>query len=234
MFSRLVEPQAHAELAAPTEGDVLVSTGVGPRGEVVALWSSAAGREALPARDGGPGRPSFAATRTERPVEARLTGHGPERDVVVTLDPALARPVVQPLPDDRFLVVGARCRWRPEGAEHNAQVVGPDGDVVRTAVFGDGVNHVATTPTGQAWVAYSDEGVYGNYGWGGQGTAAPVGTSGLVRFDPALKRAWSYPLDGDFDAIDDCYSLNVAGETAWACYYSDFPVVRVDGDRVTG
>ena len=34
--------------------------------------------------------------------------------------------------------------------------------------------------------------------------------------------------------IDDCYALNVDGDCAWACYYSDFPVVLIRGDRVTG
>jgi hypothetical protein len=28
----------------------------------------------------------------------------------------------------------------------------------------------------------------------------------------------------------DCYALNVDGETAWACYYTDFPVARIDRD----
>ncbi|PSL53592.1 hypothetical protein B0I31_10839 [Saccharothrix carnea] len=229
MFSRRVKPRAHAELVPAREDDVLVSAGVGPHGEVVALWSTAEGREALLAYDGGPGRPAFAATRAEHPVAARLT----VRDAVVEVAGlTLAHCQVQPLPGDRFLVVGGRCRWRPEGAEHNAQVIDSAGDVVRTAVLGDGIGHLATTPTGQVWVGYFDEGVYGNFGWGGPGPD-PVGGPGLVRFDRDLRRAWAFPGDGDAPSIDDCYALNVAGETAWASYYSDFPVVRVgDGDRV--
>lgn len=35
------------------------------------------------------------------------------------------------------------------------------------------------------------------------------------------------------DPISDCYALNVAGETVWACYYTGFPVVRVDNGRVS-
>lgn len=230
MFNRTVKLRAHGELTPVNAQDVLVTTGVGPHGEAVALWSTAEGREALTAHDGGRG---FPADRTERPVATRLTRHTPERDAVVELDLDLAHCHVQPLPDDRFLVVGARNRWSAAGVHHNARVVDPAGDVVRTGLFGDGVGHVATTPTGHTWVGYFDEGVYGNFGWGGPGPV-PVGAPGLLRFDRDLERAWAFPEDGEFDAIDDCYALNVAGETAWACYYSDFPVVRVDGDRLSG
>src|SRR5581483_11597441 len=34
--------------------------------------------------------------------------------------------------------------------------------------------------------------------------------------------------------VDDRYALNVDGETAWAYYYSDFPIVRIADDTVTG
>ncbi len=30
--------------------------------------------------------------------------------------------------------------------------------------------------------------------------------------------------------MDDCYALNVGVEAAWAYYYSDFPLVRIDVD----
>ncbi|MFD1147185.1 hypothetical protein [Saccharothrix hoggarensis] len=234
MFTRRVELRRHGGLVPVSEDDVLVTADVGPHGEVVALWSTPEGREVLHALDGGRGGASFPAVRAARPVAARLTRHVPDRDAVVHLDGlALAHCHVQPLPGDRFLVVGARNRWTADGVEDNAHVVDPAGGVVRTALFGDGVAHVAATPSGQVWVGYSDEGVYGNFGWGGPGPA-PVGGSGLVRFGRDLTPTWAYPHDGDFDGIDDCYALNVAGETAWTCYYSEFPVVRVDGDRVTG
>jgi hypothetical protein len=83
------------------------------------------------------------------------------------------------------------------------------------------------------WVGYFDEGVFGNYGWGGPGPE-PIGAHGLVRFDERLERAWDYPYDTGFDAICDCYALNVSAETVWACYYTAFPVVRIIDDRVTG
>ena len=71
----------------------------------------------------------------------------------------IARPAhvtVQPLPDERVLVVGARCHWRAEsGAERNAAVYDPDGGLVMEETLGDGIGHVLTTAGGAVWVGYS-------------------------------------------------------------------------------
>ena len=40
------------------------------------------------------------------------------------------------------------------------------------------------------------------------------------------------PADGEAP-IDDCYALNVTGKPPGSCYYSDFPVVRVEDGKVT-
>ncbi len=57
-----------------------------------------------------------------------------------------------------------------------------------------------------------------------------------MRFSPELEPDWHYPSAGDppWGAISDCYALNVDGDTAWACYYTDFPVVRVQAGTITG
>ncbi|OKI20889.1 hypothetical protein [Streptomyces sp. CB03911] len=110
------------------------------------------------------------------------------------------------------------------------------GQVVAEAVLGDGIEHVATTPAGQTWVGYFDEGVFGNHGWGDPDLDGPepVGVSGLVRFDERLQRTWEYPDTAGFGDIYDCYALNVTGESAWACFYDGFPVVRIADDAVSG
>jgi hypothetical protein len=46
------------------------------------------------------------------------------------------------------------------------------------------------------------------------------------------RRPW--PEVGPWDAISDCYALNVDDTSTWACYDSDFPVVRIRDDAVTG
>ncbi len=203
----MIELRAHATLEPVSPDDELVTTGIGPHGDVVALWKSAAG--------------------------SRITGHGS----VIEVEPEFQHPIVQPLPDGRVLVVGARCRWSPDGVDPNALVFDQAGQVVASAVFGDGIQHVATTPSGQTWVGYFDEGILGNLGWGDSSLdpiPVPIGAHGLLRFDENLDLAWEFPFDTPFDEIEDCYALNIAGEVAWACYYADFPIVRVEAGQVAG
>ncbi|MET9615516.1 hypothetical protein [Kitasatospora indigofera] len=234
------EPRMHARIEPPSEGDRLVTANIGPDGELVALWSTAEASAALTARRTGPGGATFALARPEQPTAARLTRHAPHtRDIEALVDVrdlGLAHCKVQPLPGDRFLVVGARCDWTPAGAEPNARVIDSTGQVVAEAVLGDGIAHIATTPTGQTWVGYSDEGVFGSHGWGDPdlGGPGPVGASGLVRFDERLQRAWEYPDSTGYGDIYDCYALNVADESVWACFYDGFPVVRIADDAVSG
>jgi hypothetical protein len=112
-----------------------------------------------------------------------------------------------------------------------------DGQVVSEHVLGDGIAHVLATSTGQVWVGYFDEGIYGNYGWGLGDGPEPVGAYGIVRFSSHLQPAWHYPKYtevGPWDAINDCYALNVDDTSTWACYDSDFPVVRIRDGTVTG
>ncbi len=231
---RGIEPRKHAGIEPPSEGDQLVTANIGPAGEVVALWSAREASAALTARKVLPGGATVPLARPASPALARLTG-GPGA-VVEVRDLALAHCQVQPLPGERFLVVGARCEWTPNGAEPNAQVIDSAGHVVAEAVLGDGIEHVVTTPTGQTWVGYFDEGVFGNLGWGEAdlGAPDPVGASGLVRFDEQLRPAWEFPYDPRFGAIYDCYALNVTEESAWACFYDGFPVVRVTDGALTG
>ena len=220
------------------DGDVLVCASVGPAGEVVAVWTTPEDREAVTSATVSAAGASFPDPGAARPVAARITVHTPDLAAVTQIqDLALAHITVQPMPGDRFLLVGARCRWRPEGPDRNAMLYGADGQVVSEHVLGDGIGHVLATSAGQVWVGYFDEGIYGNYGWGRADTEEPVGAYGIVRFSPGLEPAWHYPKYtevGPWDAISDCYALNVDDSCAWACYYSDFPVVRICDGAVTG
>jgi hypothetical protein len=95
---------------------------------------------------------------------------------------------------------------------------------------GDGVHQVRSTPLGEIWIGYSDEGIYGNFGWGGPGPA-PIGRSGLARFDADLNMTWEYPRTETIPPIDDFEALNVATDV-WACYYSDYPLARIQDGSV--
>lgn len=226
----------HTTLEPPREADRLVTAAVGPDGHIYALWSSPGGAAQLASQTVQPGWATFPDPRTAQPVAATVTGYAPEPRVVARMgNLELAHPMIQPLPAGRVLLVGARASWRPEGPDRNAVVIDQDGRQLREATLGDGIESIQTTPSGDVWVGYFDEGVYGNFGWNGPGPA-PIGQAGIARFDSDLIMQWEFPphVDNPWGSVDDCYALNVVGEVAWACYYSDFPVVRIDGGRVSG
>jgi hypothetical protein len=107
------------------------------------------------------------------------------------------------------------------------------GAVVAEETLGDGIELVMATQSGNVWVSYFDEGVYGDYGRGSPGPT-PMGAAGIVRFSSDLVPEWRFPFGSPFGTIDDCYAMNVDGQAVWACYYSDFPIVRITDDDVTG
>lgn len=131
---------------------------------------------------------------------------------------------VQPLGPD-FLLVCARCRRRSDtDIDQNARVYGPDGQLKRTFVLGDGIQQVLVGGDDTIWVGYFDEGVFGNYGWN-----APLGASGLVQWSAGGERLYEFSPPGGVDFMADCYALNSdASGAAWCCYYTDFSVVRID------
>lgn len=64
------------------------------------------------------------------------------------------------------------------------------------------------------------------------GAPAPIGAAGIVRFTSDLQRAWEYSSEPNSPAspVADCYALNLDGQSLWACYYTDFPVVQIHGE----
>lgn len=108
-------------------------------------------------------------------------------------------------------------------------MIGPDGGVLRTGTLGDGILHLLVDERGEIWAGYFDEGIFGSAGWGVPGPQ-PVGASGLVRFSKKLGSVWQHEGTELWDSISDCYPLNVDGERAWACPYTDFPVIEVAPD----
>jgi hypothetical protein len=224
----------HGELHRPRHGDRLVTVSAGPHDEAVALWVDADDLPALLGRDTIPGGASFPRTLVRNPPPVRITTQGSAGPVTVALDALdIAFPTVQPLPGGRFAIVGSRCQWRPEGPDRNAIVVDRDGTVLARTTVGDGIQHALATPSGRLWLGFFDEGVLGNLGWAHPGPE-PLGSHGLVRLDPSLATEWRFPSGTPFDDILDCYALNVAGEDAWACYYTSFTIVCIRGDEVSG
>jgi hypothetical protein len=136
---------------------------VGPTGEVVAVWTAPDGLGAVTSTTVSAAGACFPDPATDRPVEARITVHTPELAAVTPIAGlTLAHITVQPMPGGAFLVAGARCRWRRDGPDRNGVLYDTDGQVVAERVLGDGIGHVLATSSGQVWIGYFDEGIYGN------------------------------------------------------------------------
>ncbi len=224
-----------ATLEPPAELDCLGSVSIGPAGQAVAVWTDSAGLEALFFVEtddddrAGPMAGSAAATA--------ITVQCPTTVQTVTIAGVRGvRPIAQPLPDERVLLVVWAAEWRPSGPDENATIYGPDGRAELSACVGDAASQVRATLDGSVWVGYDDMGIFGNNGWGGRGEPRPLGAPGLVRFTPDLTIEWEFPGDlpparipGISEPIDDCEVIALAGDgdTVWMYYYSSFPVVRI-------
>lgn len=160
-------------------------------------------------------------------------------------------PEVERLADGGVLIVGSSCTLRRkvarplEGgaafvpyddlyeAELNALRYDARGVLRGRSCLGTCISHVQVSPAGHVWVGYNDMGIYGNTGWGETGGPPPIGQAGLLRFDMDWAIRWRYEEPPGTPAtlgfMADCESLTLAGdegETAFACFYSDFPVAR--------
>jgi hypothetical protein len=140
---------------------------------------------------------------------------------------ATAYPHLDILPDGDLLIVGARCRrYRDGSTDDNAHTFDPTGTHRSAFCLGDGIEHIGVDDAGSIWVAYFDEGVFGNLGW-----TQPVGAAGLVRFSRHSDRLWTYTPPPGAAEIADCYALNVDARTTWIYYYTDFPLVQITNGR---
>lgn len=135
-------------------------------------------------------------------------------------------PVLDRMADGRWLVASARS----EQNDLNCRVFTPEGEAAGSFRMGDGIAHVRCAPDGTTWVGYFDEGIFPDLN--DDGTLS-ISESGLVQFAADGTVLWSY-IDAE-DAkgrIDDCDALTLSGNAAWTCFYSDFPIVRIEDGRV--
>ena len=209
----------------------VIASDMGPGGDLLALATT---REAAGTALSGtesPGGVVFPATRADHPYKGvlihlnqsgELTNHLELSEVFV------AHPHVQPLPADRYLVVGSRTRRFADGSfEKNAYIYGQDGRIEGEFLMGDGIADVQCDGAGNIWTAYFDEGIFGNFGWN-----EPVGAPGLLCFDSQGQMTWHFEPPAGFDSMADCYALNVASSTdVYVYYYGDFAVMRISRDK---
>ena len=138
----------------------------------------------------------------------------------------LTFPLVDLFPDGRVLVAAARSQWRGrDDYDKNGVVIDPWTGKQTRFLLGDGIEALSIDSLGRIWVSYFDEGIFGNFGWGGPGPA-PIGAAGLNCFTDDGDILWSFPIG----SMADCYAMNVRRETAWVYFYTDFPLCRVSND----
>lgn len=218
------------DLAASVGDRRVVATGVGDGDRLVALLGSV-----TPGAPVDPSEPFIPGGEHDPRVllMSALFADGQSKSVVeLQVEPfTLAFPVVQPLSDGGLLVADSRVAV---GKPPNGYVIGPDGKVRHSIMFGDGIEHLLVDRVGRVWVGYFDEGVFGNLGRGNPGSPEPIGSPGLLRFDLATGEIeWAFKLPEGSDSIADCYALNVDGDHAWMSYHTDFDLFRVDSDGGT-
>jgi hypothetical protein len=143
----------------------------------------------------------------------------------VTLVSEVSFPLLWPLPcfdkfpDGRWLVTNARAEQEPVG-----RILTREGREISRVRLGDGIQHLKIDDGGLIWVGWFDEGVFGNDGWRVPGHEWPPSSYGLASFDD--EGALAVHADGGpTNGIADCYALNVLADTAWACTYTDFPIL---------
>lgn len=148
------------------------------------------------------------------------------------------------LPEARFLLVSGRTVRRRDGTwRDNAVVYSADGRPGRSFCVGDDIPALTTTPDGNIWTAYGDEGIFGSH---------PESRGALAGWGPDGRALWSPrqpfpegPVNGSTAATDGAYVW-----TAWHCRSGTYltritpatgetrswptPLRRVDGLAVRG
>jgi hypothetical protein len=214
-------------IAMPVVADhTCAITGIGASGDALQLWIPQLAESSVFGSDENHGFARFPRSQTDVPFNARLAIVSSTFSSIVNLaDLKLAFPVIQTLPKGKVLLASSRChRWQDGSFELNAKIYGRDGDLCTEFCLGDGLEHVQTDLQGRIWAGYTDEGIYGNYGWGFD----PIGVLGLVCFDGHGNKIWEYTGPANYPPISDCYALNCTEEAVWICYYTDFPIMRID------
>ncbi|MES9807104.1 hypothetical protein [Streptomyces cinereoruber] len=117
-------------------------------------------------------------------------------------------PKLDRLPDGGFVVASSRDRRGDEKSQ--VQVFDALGRETWTFPVGDAIEHLLVDEAGDLWVGHFDENPLGIRSWS---------ATGQIR--------WA---SGDVPGagwIMDCYALNVSGTSAWACPYTDFPLLEI-------
>jgi hypothetical protein len=136
-----------------------------------------------------------------------------------------AHPILDQFTDGRWLIVGSRTNNKP-----NARIFALDGTLLARFMLGDGIEHIAIDRADNIWVGWFDEGIFGNTGWQVLGEEWPPSSRGIGCFD-ANGEILPLPDLPEAGMIADCYALMAGKNDAWACTYTDFPILHLRPDQ---
>lgn len=225
---KTIKFQKIAEIPTTSDGYSLVKKSLANDGSLLFLFVEPAGKDAVRERYTDPGGSSFPQSTMNTARRFRLVQTGGEHERVVELPKLdLTFPHVDVFPSGKVVVVGARCEWRNEhDYDLNGGIFDPITGRLSRILLGDGIEDLYVDSLDRIWVSYFDEGVFGNFGWGGPGPRC-VGAAGLVCFSETGEKIWEYSAD---PPIADCYALNVTGSEAAIYFYTEFPVCKISTD----
>ncbi|MER7702255.1 hypothetical protein ABTX81_05045 [Kitasatospora sp. NPDC097605] len=184
----------------------------------------------LPERDVRAGRRAVAWTVGPDGVLAVLLvdGRGPSVPppfdaelVTVTARGERRRPLVRVpvrpahlalLPGRRVLLAGYRAGRGRDASAPNAVVLGAEGRPVRDLALGDDLRALTTDREGRIWMAFGDEGIYGDH---------PLAHPGLTAVDPGGRVVWR-PGEGELpESPLEGLAAATEGTSAWLAWYPD-------------
>jgi hypothetical protein len=164
-------------------------------------------------------RPGFAKQYSDQINQYRIHVQSGDQWLELSLPPTRELyHYVQPLPESNWLLVRGRAE---NDQDANAHVFDDVGRLLRSFPAGDGIQDVQTDESGQIWISYFDEGVFGD---------TSLGRNGLVCLDDSGKLLFDFQRIPHecVRSMADCYALNVcSAHEAWLCYYTDFPLVKL-------
>ncbi|MFJ8896942.1 hypothetical protein ACIRCZ_20355 [Leifsonia sp. NPDC102414] len=148
-----------------------------------------------------------------RPFDALVVSVDPNGSTELTeLSAVRARwPHLDRLPDGGFVVAASRTRQHEDGDQ--VQIFDALGRETSSFSVGDAIEHLLVDEAGHIWVGHFDEN--------------PVG---IRRWSATGQLTWTSD-NAHIPGLFDCYALNVSGTVAWACPYTDFPLVEIRPDR---